>query len=413
MSSNAFWRHIGLPIVFVLLFILFGAAFIALLGFIVPLMMLSVVGGIYYVLVYAPAQERNKKTKSLQIAITHPLISLYLEEQNFHSSVYPEVAGVIGSYLHLDEDLGLDRSIIMDLVLSGKTESNYTLIQRVFPGMFHNFKDLEVLVLEGTDLISDPEHPMYFQSSIFDGLDNLQVLDLGKNVISELAENDFQNLPNLRILYLDQNPIISHPAISKLRENGVVVHTTPQSRTLGVTGGLLADDVISSMKTIIKRRTVNHEFRVAQILKYPSDKYGRLCGNCDMLYTHNIRYKVPSICEKCGYRLVENLGASISSFANSANSSQSNLSCINCHKPYDMAKVNDGQKFCEGCGATLKLPVNSSLVSNSNSLNSACNNCGKIYDVEVMKAGRKFCQGCGAILENTSSVQTSPVKKLE
>jgi Leucine-rich repeat (LRR) protein len=55
--------------------------------------------------------------------------------------------------------------------------------------------------------------------STFNGLNNLEILDLTKNKVDLIVKGMFQNIPNLKILYLSQNPIqdISDSAFSDLQ----------------------------------------------------------------------------------------------------------------------------------------------------------------------------------------------------
>jgi len=61
-------------------------------------------------------------------------------------------------------------------------------------------------------------------SSEIGRLDRVEVLDLGFNKLSVLPE-ELCDLPNLKALFVDDNPLSNHSIVDKLEAKGVEVHT--------------------------------------------------------------------------------------------------------------------------------------------------------------------------------------------
>ncbi|MCH8908059.1 MAG: leucine-rich repeat domain-containing protein [Candidatus Heimdallarchaeota archaeon] len=227
-TSNPFWRHIGFPIIIVLLIALLGAGFALFLGSFVQIMQILVIGGVIYFgydIFFGQGADKHKQRQIGRTVLRHPLLGRFLHEQSLTGSLLDLAAQHLGREAIQGTERFFEFTIISRLKLSGDIASKRPVLQKIFPSMFSYFSVLRVLDLSYTGINNIPGHLLCIQSDAFNGLNNLRTLILSFNKgLRDLPDSLFSYLPNLSELILYQTSIpIDHPILTRLRENGIAV----------------------------------------------------------------------------------------------------------------------------------------------------------------------------------------------
>ena len=223
-SSNVLVRNVVLPIILVVLVVLLGPIFIAILSIFVLLMIPMVIGALIYFFVLGGPKDKNDPEDVVQNAFNHPQLGPYIQQQNLRQDLSEEIAFHLGNQIKVRPDEATLKTSVFNLSLSGITSGGSPLLIQFFPGIFSIFSDLTELRLDRIGINNDPNHQLFLQPSVFDGLTQLRVLDMSNNQISDLPEGLFSHLHSLERVLLVNNPIdLQLAAISTLREKGIII----------------------------------------------------------------------------------------------------------------------------------------------------------------------------------------------
>lgn len=163
---------------------------------------------------------RSCQLKELEPTIFQSLVNLeelylfYNFIECLDAETFSSLKSIKNLQLNHNQICELDRNLFQGLSQLKELDLSSNSIRVIPEGLFRDLASLEILNLNenSIDFVNEERDQQGF-ASVFQGLTNLNDLDLGYNCITGIPEGMFQCLHSLKVLYLHENEISEYPVL--------------------------------------------------------------------------------------------------------------------------------------------------------------------------------------------------------
>lgn len=162
---------------------------------------------------------RSCQLKELDPAIFQSLVNLeelylfYNFIECLHAETFSSLKSIKNLQLNHNQICELDRNLFQGLSYLKELDLSSNSIRLLPEGLFRDLTSLEILNLSENSIDFVNEEGDQQGASVFQGLANLNDLDLGYNRITCIPEGMFECLHSLKVLYLHENRISEYPLL--------------------------------------------------------------------------------------------------------------------------------------------------------------------------------------------------------